>query len=297
MKDTLIPLSIAWFDAEGRFVSATDMAPCGDEPAAPPTAPAPPYRYALEVPQGELPRLAIGPGTRLVARRASAARPDGRASVRWRRQFAVVPPSRSSSVAPPGQMWAWTGTMVVFTHTLPREQSAGPCASPRQVRREAVRNATVRGHDHSRPRAWMTKSSGPRSTEPPSSSGPGAAHPGRVDRWGRRRLAYEIAHKREGYYVLRQASAEPAVMSELDRTLHLADGVLRHKVIRQPATAPPASPPGPPSDRRPRTGGRRRASLAAETAATANPHRHERSVKRDVQRKQRHPCRQHHPRP
>ena len=29
MKDTLIPLSIAWFDANGHFVSAADMSPCG----------------------------------------------------------------------------------------------------------------------------------------------------------------------------------------------------------------------------------------------------------------------------
>lgn len=58
--------------------------------------------------------------------------------------------------------------------------------------------------------------------------------PGRVDRWGRRRLAYEIADHREGYYVVVDASAEPAVMDELDRLLHLADHVLRHKVIRLP---------------------------------------------------------------
>lgn len=59
-------------------------------------------------------------------------------------------------------------------------------------------------------------------------------NPGRVDRWGKRRLAYEIRHHREGYYVLVEATAEPAVMTELDRTLFLADEVLRHKVIRIP---------------------------------------------------------------
>lgn len=58
--------------------------------------------------------------------------------------------------------------------------------------------------------------------------------PGRVDRWGKRRLAYEINHQREGYYVLVEANAEPDVMAELDRSLHLADEVLRHKVIRLP---------------------------------------------------------------
>jgi small subunit ribosomal protein S6 len=59
-------------------------------------------------------------------------------------------------------------------------------------------------------------------------------NPGRVDRWGKRRLAYEIRHHREGYYVLVEASAEPAAMAELDRSLSLADEVLRHKVIRVP---------------------------------------------------------------
>ena len=55
-----------------------------------------------------------------------------------------------------------------------------------------------------------------------------------VDRWGRRRFAYELKHRWEGYYVLIRADAEPSVMIELDRFLHLADEVLRHKVVRLP---------------------------------------------------------------
>jgi uncharacterized membrane protein (UPF0127 family) len=66
MKDTPLPLSIAFFDAAGQFVSTADMAPCIHQPSCPSYAPDRPYRYALEVPQGALPRLAIGPGTRLV---------------------------------------------------------------------------------------------------------------------------------------------------------------------------------------------------------------------------------------
>ena len=58
--------------------------------------------------------------------------------------------------------------------------------------------------------------------------------PGRVDRWGKRRFAYELKHRWEGYYVVLQANAEPAVMAELDRALFLADDVIRHKVIRLP---------------------------------------------------------------
>ena len=70
-----------------------------------------------------------------------------------------------------------------------------------------------------------------RSTELIRSRG---GNPGKVERWGRRRLAYEIAKHSDGYYVLLEANAEPAVMAELDRTLTLADPVLRHKVIRVP---------------------------------------------------------------
>ena len=66
MKDTPLPLSIAFFDASGQFISTTDMPPCVDRPSCPLFNSPRPYRYALEVPQGALPRLAIGTGTRLV---------------------------------------------------------------------------------------------------------------------------------------------------------------------------------------------------------------------------------------
>ena len=70
-----------------------------------------------------------------------------------------------------------------------------------------------------------------RSTELIRSRG---GNPGKVERWGRRRLAYEINKQRDGYYVLLEANAEPDVMAELDRTLTLADPVMRHKVVRVP---------------------------------------------------------------
>ncbi|HEX2700382.1 MAG TPA: 30S ribosomal protein S6 [Acidimicrobiales bacterium] len=73
-----------------------------------------------------------------------------------------------------------------------------------------------------------------------SSSG---GNPGRVDRWGKRRFAYELHHRWEGYYVLLEASAEPAAMDEVSRMLTLADGVVRHKVIRLPLAATRAKRP------------------------------------------------------
>jgi len=57
---------------------------------------------------------------------------------------------------------------------------------------------------------------------------------GTVDRWGRRTLAYEMNHKREGYYVVAEFTAEPKASAELDRFLVLADEVMRHKIIRVP---------------------------------------------------------------
>ena len=68
------------------------------------------------------------------------------------------------------------------------------------------------------------------------------AERGHVDIWGKRRFAYEIGHRWEGYYVVLQARAEPPAMDELHRVLSLADEVIRHKVLRVPESAygPPA---------------------------------------------------------
>jgi hypothetical protein len=63
MRNTPMPLSIAWFDSAGRLVSTVDMAPCPDRPNCKTYAAARPYRYALEVPQGGLSGLGIGPGS------------------------------------------------------------------------------------------------------------------------------------------------------------------------------------------------------------------------------------------
>jgi uncharacterized membrane protein (UPF0127 family) len=65
MKDTLIALSIAWFDTAGRFVSATDMPPCGSAAICPLYAAKAPYVLALEVPQGGLGQVGVGPGSSL----------------------------------------------------------------------------------------------------------------------------------------------------------------------------------------------------------------------------------------
>jgi small subunit ribosomal protein S6 len=58
--------------------------------------------------------------------------------------------------------------------------------------------------------------------------------PGQVDRWGRRPFAYEVKHRREGYYVVVELSGEPRTVAEIDRLLSLADEVVRFKVVRLP---------------------------------------------------------------
>jgi len=54
---------------------------------------------------------------------------------------------------------------------------------------------------------------------------------GNVDRWGRRRMAFEIDRQNEGFYVVAEFTAQPEVIVEIERSLHLADEVLRFKVV------------------------------------------------------------------
>ncbi|MBN1583342.1 MAG: 30S ribosomal protein S6 [Anaerolineae bacterium] len=53
-----------------------------------------------------------------------------------------------------------------------------------------------------------------------------------VESWGRRRLAYPINKVTEGYYYFIQGRFSTTVLPEIDRTIKLSEGVLRHMVIR-----------------------------------------------------------------
>jgi small subunit ribosomal protein S6 len=53
------------------------------------------------------------------------------------------------------------------------------------------------------------------------------------NRWGRRRFAYEIDHKTEGYYVVYEFVGG-SDLDQLERALRLADEFVRHKVLRLP---------------------------------------------------------------
>jgi uncharacterized protein len=65
MRDTPLPLSVAWFDGTGHFVSATAMAPCTDRDTCPLYHPAGPALIAVEVPRGRLRHLGIAEGSTL----------------------------------------------------------------------------------------------------------------------------------------------------------------------------------------------------------------------------------------
>jgi uncharacterized membrane protein (UPF0127 family) len=66
MRNTRMPLSIAYVDSAGQLVSAVDMAPCEDSPDCQDYPAAGPYRTAIEVPQGKLPSLGIVQGATIV---------------------------------------------------------------------------------------------------------------------------------------------------------------------------------------------------------------------------------------
>jgi uncharacterized membrane protein (UPF0127 family) len=65
MRNTPMPLSIAYLDAAGAIVSTADMAPCDDVPTCPSYPASGPYRYTVEVPQGELAELGLTGEARL----------------------------------------------------------------------------------------------------------------------------------------------------------------------------------------------------------------------------------------
>lgn len=54
----------------------------------------------------------------------------------------------------------------------------------------------------------------------------------RTENWGRKRLAYDIGHYKEGVYVLEVINGSGELMKELDRRLRVMDQVFRHMVVR-----------------------------------------------------------------
>jgi small subunit ribosomal protein S6 len=63
------------------------------------------------------------------------------------------------------------------------------------------------------------------------------------ERWGLRKLAFEIDHKGEAFYHLFTFDCEPPALDELSRVLRITDGAMRHMAVRRPKSARAAGPP------------------------------------------------------
>ena len=260
------PLSIAWIAADGAVVTIADMAPCEDRDGCPTYAPDGPYRYAIEVFQGDLatsasPRRPRSPSAAAARRHDASDRGAGRARCHT--------PSVGSSMC--------AGTPA--TATIARSIDALPPPwGPRlgRVHREDV--APMRAYE-----LMVIFESGlddqAIDDQVKSVAAQIATRGGTVastDRWGRRRFAYEIDHKTRA--TTSSGSSPPTAA-----TSRPSSGPCASRT-RSSATSSSACPTGRP--------------LVAACSATARPNRlrpgrrvHEHG------RQHRHRHRQRHPRP
>jgi small subunit ribosomal protein S6 len=67
----------------------------------------------------------------------------------------------------------------------------------------------------------------------------------RTNLWGKRKLAYEVKHQKEGSYVLQDFQFDPSRVPELEAGLKITEEVLRHLIVRKPekVVVPPVVPP------------------------------------------------------
>jgi len=86
----------------------------------------------------------------------------------------------------------------------------------------------------------------------------------RTNLWGKRKLAYEVKHQKEGAYVLQDFQLEPERVPELEAGLKITEEVLRHLIVRKPEKAAVTAVAPPPTDGATET-------PAAEPDKTARP--------------------------
>ena len=55
----------------------------------------------------------------------------------------------------------------------------------------------------------------------------------KIDDWGKKRLAYEIAKQKEGYYIVIDFEANPSLIAELERIYRITDNVMKFIVVRK----------------------------------------------------------------
>jgi small subunit ribosomal protein S6 len=64
--------------------------------------------------------------------------------------------------------------------------------------------------------------------------------------WGKRKLAYEVKHQKEGSYVLQEFKIEPNRVPELESALKITEEVLRHLIVRKPEKSTTTTSVAPP---------------------------------------------------
>jgi small subunit ribosomal protein S6 len=70
----------------------------------------------------------------------------------------------------------------------------------------------------------------------------------RTNVWGKRKLAYEVKHQKEGSYVLQDFQIGPDRVPELEAALKITEEVLRHLVVRKPDKPIPTPVAPPPAE-------------------------------------------------
>ena len=66
--------------------------------------------------------------------------------------------------------------------------------------------------------------------------------------WGKRKLAYEVKHQKEGSYVLQDFKIGPDRVPELEAALKITEEVLRHLIVRKPEKPLPTPVAPPPAE-------------------------------------------------
>ncbi|HEY8798828.1 MAG TPA: 30S ribosomal protein S6 [Candidatus Dormibacteraeota bacterium] len=70
----------------------------------------------------------------------------------------------------------------------------------------------------------------------------------RTNVWGKRKLAYEVKHQKEGSYILQDFQIGPDGLPQLEAALKITEEVLRHLIVRKPEKAAPTPVVPPPAE-------------------------------------------------
>jgi small subunit ribosomal protein S6 len=100
---------------------------------------------------------------------------------------------------------------------------------------------------------------------------PSGGSVGAIDRWGRRRFAFEVDRQTEGYYVVVAFDSEPETIAPVERALILADEVMRAKVTIRHAKKPGKAEEPKRTAQRSTVAPPSQAPAAAAAAATPEP--------------------------